>query len=540
MIMKKFTLIIIAFFIASAAFSCTNLIVTKGASADGSCMLVYTNDGEWLYTPGITPAMNYEAGDSVMFLNRERIPIKLAQAAHTYAVVGFQMNEHQVAIGETTFTGREELWNHGKGLEYWQLMQLVLERSKTAREGVAVITQLAEEYGYCSEGESFSIIDPNEAWIVEMIGSGEASAPPQWVAMRIPDGMISAHANMARIGQFPLDDPQNCLYSKDVINFAVDKGYFDPDAGEKFEFNTVYCPPSPDKLRYCEGRVWSLFRRAAPSLQLKSDYFMAKQDAERYPLWIQPDKKLSIKDVSLLVRDHFEGTDFDMTQGLAAGPFGSPNYWRPLSWEIDSTQYAWGRSVSSYNTAFSFIAQARAFLPNELGGVLWFGVDDSYYTCYVPIYCNNTSIPEPFTKGDINKFSWDSMWWVFNFVAGYSNLKYSYMIKDIQKVQNELEDGFFAAQDSIEQSLMKYDKIGRIQKLTDYSEQMGVMTHQKWKELGEYLVMKYNDGYIKDKETPMHAPGYPEMWKREIIKNDGEKYRIPDMKKENKAENLPY
>ncbi len=534
------SLIISVLYLSSPIFPCTNFIVTKGASADGSTFLVYTNDGEWLFKPQVYPAMDHQPGDSAYFPTRTGLETAVAQPAHTYAVLGFQMNEHQVAIGETTFTGREELWNHGKGLEYWHLMTLVLQRAKTAREGVDVLTSLAETYGYCSEGESFSIIDPDEAWIVEMIGRGEESIRPIWVAGRIPDGMISAHANMARIGTFPMDDPENCLYSEDIIDFAIEKGYYNPKTDGAFAFNTAYCPPSPDRLRYCEGRVWSLFRRSAPSLELKPDYFQGVQGAERYPLWIKPDEKLSIKDVSLLVRDHFEGTEFDMTKGIAAGPFGSPNYWRPLNWDADSVSCAWGRPVSSYNTAFSFIAQARSFLPDEIGGICWFGVDDTYYTCYVPIYCNNLSVPTPFTIGDINKFNWESMWWAFNFVSNFSNLKYSYMIRDIQKVQYRLEDEFFAKQDSVEKSLMKYNKIGRIQKLTEYSEKAGINVHKEWKELGAYLIMKYNDGYIKDKDTPMHAPGYPTEWYQKMYQLEGEKYKIPDWNEENKIEILPY
>ncbi len=276
-------------------FPCTNLLVTKGASADGSAFLVYTNDGEWLYQLTNKAAADHQPGDSLEFpAGKNGKPGKISQVPHTFAVIGFQMNEHQLAVGETTFTGREELWNHSKYLQYWHLMSLALERAKTAREAILVITSLVEEYGYGSEGESFSLVDPNEAWILEMVGTGDGGEGAIWVAVKIPDGNIAAHANMARIGEFPLNDPENCLYSKNAISFAIEKGYFKPESGEPFRFNEVYNPHSPDRLKYCESRVWSLFRRAAPSLELSSDYHRGVEGAERYPLWIKPDKKIAL------------------------------------------------------------------------------------------------------------------------------------------------------------------------------------------------------------------------------------------------------
>jgi len=357
--MRKLFFILIASLFSGTAFTCTNFIITKGASADGSTMMVYTNDGEWLYHLKMNTYEKHKNGDVIKF----HIPgteeyLEIPQPAETYKKLGFQMNEYQVAIGETTFTGREELWNKNLPLKYWHLMSLALDRSKTAREAIDVITTLVEKYGYGSEGESFSIIDPNEAWILEMIGTGDGKPGANWVAIKIPDGAIAAHANKARIGTFPLNDPENCLYSKSMIQFAIDKGYYDPKTGKEFVFNQTFNPLSPDRLRYCESRVWSLFRRAAPEQEFSSDYHRGVEGAERYPLYIFPKEKLSIGDVMGLVRDHYEGTEIDMTKGMEAGPFGTPQRWRPLSWEKDDKTYAWERPISTYNTCFSFIAQS--------------------------------------------------------------------------------------------------------------------------------------------------------------------------------------
>ncbi|MFP4469668.1 MAG: dipeptidase [Bacteroidales bacterium] len=525
------------------SFACTNLIVTKGASADGSSFLVYTNDGEWLYRLNNTPARDHLPGDSLTFRSgRNNVEGKIHQVPHTYAVIGFQMNEHQLAVGETTFTGREELWNHSKFLEYWHLMSLALERAKTAREAVEVITSLVEQYGYGSEGESFSLVDPNEAWILEMVGTGDGGDGAVWVAMKIPDGTISAHANMARIGEFPLDDPENCLYAENVISFAIEKGYYDPKSGEPFRFNEVYNPSTPDRLKYCETRVWSLFNRASPSLELSPDYHRGVKGAERYPLWIKPDKKINLQDLMDLVRDHYEGTPYDMTKGLDAGPFGSPNRWRPLYWDgADGARYSWERPISTYNTAFSFIGQMRSHLPDEVGGICWFGVDDTYFTCYVPVFVGATSVPQPFTVGDINSYSRESMWWAFNFVSNFANLRYDMMIVDIRKVQSDLEKRMMAATDSITRKAM--DLSGRDQRialLTGFSNTWGEKVLQEWVDLGDRLVTKYNDGYVKDENGKIQEVGYPGEWKDEMNRLEHDKFKIPDWEKKNRQEKLPY
>jgi len=533
-----FTLLILS---AETALPCTNLIITPGASGNGSAMLAYTNDGEWLYHLSARPAADHQPGDSVTFTNRYGVSGKIEQVPHTYGILGFHMNEHQVAIGETTFTGRLELWNRKKYLEYWHLMELALLRARTAREAIQVITALVETYGYGSEGESFSIIDPYEAWILEMTGTGDGGEGAVWVAVRIPDGMISAHANRARIGEFPLNDPENCVYSDNIISFAIASGYYNPETDGPFCFNEVYCPATPATLRYCETRVWSLFRRASPALKLSPDYHRGVEGASRYPLWIKPDKPLGLQDVFDLIRDHYEGTDFDLTTGIAAGAFGSPNRNRPLAWEIEGAQYAWERPISTINTAFSFVAQARSHLPADLGGVLWFGVDDTWYTCWFPVYCQNTGIAKPFATGDINRFSWDSAWWVFNFVSNYSNLRYSHMIEDIQKVQAGLESRMLARQDSVENALANLPHHERIAALTAYSAACGEHVHHKWKQLAEKLLTKYNDGYIKGDDGHIREEKYPDTFYRKVLQYDGaDRYRTGTPENEARPDHQPY
>ncbi len=536
--MKKFSILFLLI-ITIPAFSCTNIIVTKGASKDGSVMLAYTNDAEYIYHLYNQPARDYPPGEMMEFYSgRNGVRGKIPQAEHTYALIGFHMNEHQVAIGETTFTGREELWNHSKYLEYWHLMKLALERATTAREAVEVITRLAETYGYASEGESFSITDTEEAWILEMVGTGDGGEGAIWVAVRIPDGMMSCHSNKARIGTFPLDDPENCLYSENVISYAIEHGYYDPDSGMPFEFNEAYCPSTPANLRYCSSRVWSIMNRAAPSANLSIDYNRGVEGAERYPLWIKPDQKLAVEDVMDLVRDHYEGTPIDMTKGYDAGPFGNPNRNRPLNWEVSNVDCAWERPVSTYNTAFSFIAQSRGWLPDEVGGLIWFGVDDTYFTVYVPLYNSIKEIPKPFRSGDIRKFSWDSAWWVFNFVANYCNIRYSDMVRDMQAVQDSVENYYLLDQASVDEhalALLEEDKEKARQYLTDYaSEQTGKLM-KVWIALGEHLITKYNDGYVKNEKGRAEEKGYPEEYRRNTLKYR-ESVRLPVWNEEEEVE----
>jgi len=519
--------------IAGTTFACTNLLVTKGASGDGSVMITYTCDGEFHPILERTPAADHAAGDSLAIEDwggnvRGYIP----QVGHTYAVVDM-MNEHQLAISETTSSGREELVNKDGLLHYWDLMVLALQRARTAREAIDVMTTLAGEYGYRSSGETFSIADTEEAWIMEMFGLGEGRTGAVWVARRVPDGYISCHANKARIGEFPMDDPENCLYSENVVDFAVEMGYYDPKSGQPFRFNDAYCPSSPKNQKWADGRVWSIMRRAAPSLDLSPDYFRAVPGAEPYPLWIKPDKQLELADVFALMRDHFEGTPYDMRVGVDAGPYGSPYRWRPLDWtlpEDTSTVYSWERPISTQQTGFSFVSQSRGWLPDPIGGVYWYGVDDTWFTCYTPLYCGITAIPQSYANGRLDKFSWQSAWWVFNFVSNFANLKFSYMEKDIQAVQRDIEGNYLSLQPTVEQtarSLYKADPKRAISYLTDYSVSHAELLVDRWRELGEFLICKYNDGYVKDENNRPQMMGYPESWLEDVVKDRPQQFLLP-------------
>ncbi len=511
------------------SFACTNLLVTKGASADGSVMITYTCDGEFHPHMERLPAADYMPGDSLQITDWSgKVRGTIPQVPHTYAVVDY-INEKQLAISETTFDGRIELRNPSGLFHYFDLMRLALQRAATAREAIKVMTTLVDQYGYRSTGESISIADPNEAWILEIIGPGPDGHGAEWVAVRVPDGYISAHANKARIGEFPLNDPDNCIYSKNVVSFAVEQGYYDPESGQPFRFCDAYCPATPRNQRYADSRVWSLFRRAAPSMNLSPDYTRAEDGAQPYPLWIKPDKKISVKDVFSLMRDHYEGTPFDMTKGVDAGPFGSPERWRPMNWTVDSVDYMWERPISTQQTAFSFVSQSRSWLPDPIGGVLWWGEDNTYTSCYFPLYCGIDSIPQPYTVGSLNKFSWESAWWVFNIVANYAELKYSYMVPEIVNVQQELEGQFLAMQPQIEKTalqLAKSDPSMMTQFLTDYSVSKGDMVASRWKDLAEYLFTKYNDGYVQDSLGRPQEVGYPESWLREVLQSRPSQFKV--------------
>lgn len=514
---------------ARLAFGCTNLIVTKGASADGSVIITYTVDGEFHPILGLIPAADHADGEMYEIRGWDgTLRLKIPQVPHTYAVCGI-MNEHQLAIGETTFDGRLELEDKHEGIHYWPLMQITLQRARTAREAVKVMTGLVEQFGYASTGETFSIADPNEAWILEMIGRGDGVKGAVWVAVRIPDGMIAAHANKARIGEFPLHDPENCLYSPDVIDFAVRKGFYNPKNGP-FRFCDAYCPATPEKLRYTSTRVWSLFRRAAPSLNLSMDRSRGVPGAKPYPLWIKADNKLSVGDAMGLMRDHYEGTPLDMTKGIDAGPFGSPLRARPITFTLDGQTYAWERPISTQQTGCSFVAQMRSFMPDEVGGVLWYGVDDTYTSCYFPLYAGINGVPASFAQGSLRRFSWDSAWWVFNLVANYAQLKYSYMAKDIVKVQREVEGNFLAMQPAFEKTaldMLKSDPARARRFLTDYSVSAGDRVFARWKELAETLFTKYNDGYVQDDKGGAQELGYPEEWLRDVVKERPGQFKLP-------------
>lgn len=515
--------------VADWSGACTNLLVTKGASKDGSVMITYTCDGEFHPHLTYTPAADYAPDDSLEIWGWDgNLRGKIKQVEHTYSHVGL-INEHQLAICETTFDGRLDLQNENGLLHYWDLMRLALKRAKTAREAIEVMTALVDDYGYRSTGESFSIADTEEAWILEMIGRGPDGDGAVWVAVRIPDGYIACHANKARIGEFPLDDPGNCLYSENVVSFAVERGYYNPKSSEPFRFCEAYCPATPKNCRYADARVWSIFRRAAPSANLSPDYHRAEDEADPYPLWLKPDDKLSTADVFSLMRDHYEGTEFDMTKGVDAGPYGCPVRWRPMTWTVDSVEYAWERSISTQQTGFSFVSQSRSWLPDPVGGVLWYGVDDTYTTCYMPLYCGINDVPRSFAVGGLREFSWDSAWWVFNFVANYANLRYSEMLPEIQEVQRDIEGTFLALQPAVERTALELAESNpelMIRYLTDYSVTHGELVVKRWRELGEHLLTKYNDGYIKDDNGRPQEAGYTNSWLQAVVKSRPDQFRL--------------
>lgn len=535
---------------------CTNFLITRGATKDGSTMITYSADSHTLYGElYYRPAADWPAGtlldiyewDTGKFMGR------IEQVPHTYSVVG-NINEHQLAIGETTFGGREELAKQpGAIMDYGSLIYVTLQRAKTAREAIGVMTSLVEKYGYASSGESFSIADPNEVWIMEMIGKGEGEKGAVWVALRIPEGYISGHANQARITTFPLNDPQNCIFSKDVISFAREKNWFD-GKNKDFSFSDVYAPVDFSGARFCDARVWAGFNKVADGMDAYTEY--AKGNivhggennfpTNRMPLWVKPNRQLSVKEVIAMMRDHYEDTPLDMNNDLGAGPYQLPYRWRGMTWKVDSATYLHERAISTQQTGFSFVAQCRSWLPNPVGGILWFGVDDTYSTCYAPMYCGITQIPECFAvgNGDMLTYSETSAFWVFNLVTNFAYLRYSDMIKDIQVVQKDLEDKYLTFVPVIDKAAQTlYTSAGpeaARRFLTEYSVNEANAMTQRWKQLGNYLLVKYIDGNIKKEENgkflhneygepaaPLH-PGYPEWWYRAIINSTGDQFKIPE------------
>ncbi|MBN2417550.1 C69 family dipeptidase [bacterium] len=528
--------------------ACTNFLVTRGASKDGSVMITYACDAHTLFGElYFTPAGRHLPGtmldiyewDSGSYLGQ------IPQVPETFAVVG-NMNEHQVSIGETTWGGREELSGQEAIMDYGSLMYVTLQRAETARDAIRIIGTLVEMYGYCSSGESFSISDKNEAWIMEIIGKGPGKKGAVWVARRIPDGYVSAHANYARIRTFPLADGKTsiterdyekihnkhieCVYAHDVIDLAREHGWFEgPDAA--FSFRDAYAPVDFGNLRFCEARVWSFFNRVAPSLQLDPAYAGGDVHAEPLPLWIKPDAGLSVKDIMNCMRDHYEGTPFDMTQDVGAGPFKLPYRFRPLTWEVDGKTYFNERAIATQQTGFSFVSQSRSWLPDEIGGVHWFGVDDAASTVYVPMYCSISKVPERYAvgTGSFSEFTWDAAFWVFNFVSNYAYSRYSEMIQDIRLVQETLEGRFLADQADIEHAaLALYKRSPRlaVDYLTGYSVEQGNATVARWKKLGEFLIYKYLDGNKKDEHGNVTFPGYGQEWYKRIADEEGERLQV--------------
>lgn len=530
---KLFITALISFALLSASqiFACTNFIVTKGASVDGSVMISYNADAGGFMEPlFFLPAADHKPGDSLEVYDWDtgKYLGKIHQVPHTYKVLG-NMNEFQVSIGETTFGGREELHDTTGRIDYGSLMRIGLQRAKTARECIQVMADLVAQYGYYSEGESFSVADKNEAWIMEMVGKGGKEKGAVWSAVRIPDGMVAAHANQSRIRKIDFKDHDNYMWCKDVITFAEKEKLYDKSKDGEFSFRDAYCPPDAGALLFCEGRVWRLFDQAAPSLHLKSDYWRAVEGAEPYPLYIKPDRKLSYRDVIDFMRDHFDGTEYDLSTGEAAGAYGCPVRWKPLVFKVEGdtvNSYGWERPISTQQTAFAFVAQSRSFLPDEIGGVFWYGVDDNYTNVYIPLYVSMEKPPKSFEGHSIADFDMQSGFWVFNLVANLAYTKYSYMIHDIQAVQGELENKFQHFQPAVEKAaseLYKTDKELAVDYLTDYSYSQAEMTVDRWRELWRSLVVKYNDGYIndvnKDNGRSPKGVGYGNEYYKKILKD---------------------
>ena len=524
-------------------FACTNFLVGKKASTDGSTMISYSADSYNLYGELYHwPAKKYNAGEllKVYEWDSGRYLGEIPQVLQTYNVVG-NMNEHQLAIGETTFTGRRELSDPHGIMDYGSLIYITLQRAKNAREAIKIMTDLVREHGYASTGESFSIADPNEVWVMELIGKGEGNKGAVWVAVRIPDDCVSAHANQARIQQFPLNDPDNCIYSPDVISFAREKGYY-TGSDEDFSFAQAYAPIDFGALRFCEARVWSFFNHVNKDMAEYVSYAKG-ETTDPMPLYIKPDRKLSLRDVQNYMRDHYEGTDLDWRYDVGAGPFNSPYRWSPLTWEVDSEQYCNERPIATQQTGFSFVSQSRSWLPNEIGGILWFGLDDAAQSVYYPIYVGNTTMPKEMEvgNGDLYTFTWESAFWIHNWVSNMVYDRYSDKIVHVQELQDKLESSFEANQPEIEEkalALYKESKEDALKFLNDYSNTTITEGLQEWKKMGEYMMVKYLDGVVKKEENGKFKynehgqpaspdrPGYPEEHLRKVIEETGDKYKV--------------
>ena len=547
--MKKRILLGLALLVAATvqSWACTNFIVGKNASKDGSVIVSYSADSYGLFGQLYHyPAAVHEKGamrdiyewDTGKFLGQ------IKEAQQTFNVIG-NMNEFQVTIGETTFGGREELVDTTGIMDYGSLIYVALQRSRTAKEAIKVMTDLVKEYGYYSSGESFSVADPNEAWILEMIGKGPGVKGAVWVAVRIPDDCIAAHANQSRIHKFPLNDKENCIYSPDVISFAREKGYYE-GLNKDFSFANAYCPLDFGGLRACEARVWSFYNMFNKSIGDTFLPYIQGKSKEPMPLYIKPTSKVSVRDIQKAMRDHYEGTPLDITNDMGATAYKMPYRLSPLTFEVDGQKYFNERPISTQQSAFTFVSQMRANLPDAVGGVLWFGTDDANMMVFTPVYCCTNRLPECYSGeiADCVTFSWDSAFWIYNWVADMIRPRYSLMIDDMRKVQNNLEDTYEQAQAGIEQAaiaLLEKDPVKGKEFLTNYTSMTAQCAVDAWKKLGEYLIVKYNDGVVKRTHkdgsfvrpqyehgngAPLVRPGYPKEFLEELVKATGDRYKV--------------
>ncbi|KXB36628.1 peptidase, C69 family [Bacteroidales bacterium KA00251] len=535
--------VLLAFSLPQLADACTGLLVGKKASTDGSVMISYAADSHVLYGELYHwPARDWPKGTMRKVVEWDTYtPLgEIPEVAHTYAVLG-NMNEHQLAITESTWGGRKELVNPEGLIDYGSLIYITLQRAKTAREAIKVMTNLVEKYGYHSSGESFSIADKEEAWVMELIGKGPGRKGAVWVAMRIPDNAISAHANQSRIQQIRFNDPENCIYSKDVISFAREKGYF-KGADKDFSFQKAYNPWTFSGLRGCEARVWAFFNKFCEGMDKYLPLVMGDATQQPMPLYVVPKRKLSIADVRNMMRDHYEGTPMDMSQDIGAGPNNAPYRWRPMDWEVDGKHYFNERAIATQQTGFVLVAQMRNWLPDEVGGILWFGVDDANTAVFTPMYASINEVPECYRhgNGDMMNFSWTSAFWIHNWVANMAYNRYDLMIDEIREVQVDLESSFdktIATIDTQAKALLAGKSSQEARKfLTDFCAKTAVGSTTRWKKLGEYLLVRYMDGNrkklengkFKDNGYGMSASpdfmGYNERYYRSIVTETGDKF----------------
>lgn len=541
-------LLLTAGMIMPDAEACTSFLVGKKASACGSAFITYNADsygmyGRLLYYPAAThpkgTMRRIVDGDTNKYL------CDIPEAEQTYAVIG-QINEFQLAITETTFGGRPELDGNGQGIDYVSLMTLGLQRAKTAREAIRVMTELVEKYGFASSGESFSIADPNEVWMMEMISKGQNKEGAVWVAVRIPDDCIACHANHSRIHKFNMKDKENVMYAKDVVEFARKKGYFSGKDSD-FSFSNAYAPADFSAIRFCETRVWSFYNKWVEGMDKYLDYADGHHigQAEPMPLYFRPKQKLSLHDVMQSNRDHYEGTPFDITKDAGAGPYEMPYRPTPLTWEYEGKKYFNERPISTQQTAFTVVAQVRADMPNAVGGVLWYGNDDPNMVAYTPVYCCANKVPECYaaeTANDVT-FSWKSAFWVCNWVANMTYPRYAQLFPTLEATRDELEKGFLNQQAVIEQKAMKLLSTNAergVAYLTSYTEVCAQKMLKKWKELGEHMIVKFNDMAVKPQTStgkykmtpdglaaPPQRPGFSDQYKKTIIQTTGDKYLVP-------------
>lgn len=529
---------------AGTALACTSLIAAKGALADGSTVVTYAADSHNLYGQLATrEGATHPRGTMRPIVDWDtNKPLgEIPEAEVTYTRIG-NMNEHGVTITESTWGGREELAGSGI-IDYGSLIFLGLERAKTAREALKIMTDLVEKYGYASSGESFSIGDPDEVWILELIGKGKKDKGAVWVARRIPDGCISGHANHPRIHKFPLKDKnKETIYSKDVIKFARDNGYF-TGKDEDFDFSKAYSVTDFGALRGCDARVWAFFNKFTSGMD-KYLPWIDKAEGQPMPLWVKPDKPLTVDDMKWMMRDHFENTPYDMTKDVGAAPYAVPYRWRPMTFKVDGQEYTHERAIATQQTGFSLVSQMRSDLPAAMKGLMWFGTDDANTCVYLPVFCSVKTAPKELGPGDVNNFSWDSNFWMNNLVANQAYNRYSQMIPDIRKVQKQLEDSIAAdVAVAIEQIPDFKDSEIQAQLTQDLLNIWSQKATDAYRNLAMYLFVKYMDGNKKKTDEngnfmlseygiPVYPefPGYDdERYFRNIVNETGEHLRVRDI-----------